>query len=138
MTRLYMERSGEMEVFARVVEMGGFSAAAKTLDLTPSAVSKLIARLEARLGAMLLLRTTRSLRLTDEGEAYHRAALEVLQQIDDVEERVTGGAVRGRLRISASLNPCRAGDSHVSCAPSRSLHRPELHRRCRRPCRPED
>jgi DNA-binding transcriptional LysR family regulator len=103
MARLYMERSGEMEVFARVVEMGGFSAAAKTLDLTPSAVSKLIARLEARLGAMLLLRTTRSLRLTEEGEAYHRAALEVLRQIDDVEERVTGGAVRGRLRISASL-----------------------------------
>jgi DNA-binding transcriptional LysR family regulator len=103
MARLFMERSGEMEVFARVVEMGGFSAAAKTLDLTPSAVSKLIARLEARLGAMLLLRTTRSLRLTEEGEAYHRVALEVLQQIDDVEERVTGGAVRGRLRISASL-----------------------------------
>ncbi|MCX7304154.1 MAG: LysR family transcriptional regulator [Hyphomicrobiales bacterium] len=103
MARPYMERSGEMEIFARVVEMGGFSAAAKSLDLTPSAVSKLIARLEARLGARLLLRTTRSLRLTEEGEAYHRTAQEVLQQIDDVEQRVTGGAVRGRLRISASI-----------------------------------
>jgi len=135
MARLYMERSGEMEVFARVVEMGGFSAAAKTLDLTPSAVSKLIARLEARLGAMLLLRTTRSLRLTEEGEAYHRAALEVLQQMDDVEERVTGGAVRGRLRINASLPfgsiHVGAGDCHVSREPSRSLRRPELHGRCR-------
>lgn len=103
MPRIQMERSGEMEVFARVVAEGGFSAAARTLDLTPSAVSKLIARLEERLGARLLVRTTRALSLTDEGEAYHRAAMRILQELNDADQEASGGAVRGRLRVSASL-----------------------------------
>jgi DNA-binding transcriptional LysR family regulator len=98
-----MERSGEMEVFARVVEEGGFSAAARALDLTPSAVSKLIARLEARLGTRLLVRTTRALTLTEEGEAYHRAARAILPQLNEAEEAAGAGAVRGRLRINASI-----------------------------------
>jgi len=98
-----MERSGEMEVFVRVVQDGGFSAAARSLDLTPSAVSKLIARLEARLGARLLVRTTRALALTEEGEAYLHAARRILQELNDADERVAGGAVRGRLRVSASI-----------------------------------
>lgn len=67
MPRIQMERSGEMEVFLRVVEKEGFSAAARSLDLTPSAVSKLIARLESRLGVRLLARTTRAVTLTKEG-----------------------------------------------------------------------
>ncbi|ATE65566.1 LysR family transcriptional regulator [Rhizorhabdus dicambivorans] len=103
MSRIQMERSGEMEVFARVVQEGGFSAAARTLDLTPSAVSKLIARLEDRLGARLLLRTTRALTLTEEGEAYHHAALRILRDIDDADQQIGGGTVRGRLRVSASI-----------------------------------
>jgi DNA-binding transcriptional LysR family regulator len=103
MPRIVMERSGEMEVFVRVVQEGGFSAAARMLDLTPSAVSKLIARLEARLGTRLLARTTRALRLTAEGEAYHRAALRVLQDLNDADQAAASGAVRGRLRINASL-----------------------------------
>lgn len=103
MPRILMERSGEMEVFVRVVAAGGFSAAARTLDLTPSAVSKLIARLEERLGARLLVRTTRRLSLTDEGEAYHRAAIRILQELNDADQEASGGAVRGRLRVSASL-----------------------------------
>ncbi|HUM08484.1 MAG TPA: LysR family transcriptional regulator, partial [Acidocella sp.] len=70
MPRILMERSGEMEIFARVVQEGGFSAAARSLDLTPSAVSRVIARLEERLGARLLMRTTRALSLTEEGETY--------------------------------------------------------------------
>ncbi len=103
MPRVLMERSGEMEVFARVVETGSFSGAARGLDLTPSAVSKLIARLEDRLGARLLMRTTRALRLTEEGEAYHRAAVELLQRLNEAERSVAAGAVRGRLRINASV-----------------------------------
>jgi hypothetical protein len=55
----------------------GFRPATRTLDLTPFAVSKLIARLEERIGTRLLVRTTRALRLTKEGEAYHRAALRI-------------------------------------------------------------
>jgi DNA-binding transcriptional LysR family regulator len=101
--RVTMERSGELEVFLRVVQEGAFAAAARSLDLTPSAVSKLVARLEARLGARLLVRTTRALSLTDEGEAYHRAGLEILQALDAAEQAAAAGAVRGRLRVSASL-----------------------------------
>jgi DNA-binding transcriptional LysR family regulator len=78
MPRIPMERSGEMEVFARVVEKASFSAAARSLDLTPSAVSKLIGRLEERLGIRLLARTTRALTLTEEGVTYHRAAQRIL------------------------------------------------------------
>jgi DNA-binding transcriptional LysR family regulator len=103
MPRVVMERSGEMEVFVRVAREGGFSAAARTLDLTPSAVSKLIARLEERIGTRLLARTTRLLRLTEEGEAYHRAALRVLQDLNDAEQAAASGAIRGRIRVNASL-----------------------------------
>jgi len=103
MPRVSMERSGEMEVFARVVREGGFSAAARTLDLTPSAVSKLIQRLETRLGTRLLARTTRALSLTEEGEAYHRAALGVLQALNEADQAVSAGALRGRVRVNASV-----------------------------------
>ncbi|CDZ26534.1 LysR substrate-binding domain-containing protein [Neorhizobium galegae] len=103
MPPILMERSGEMEVFARVVQDGGFSAAARNLDITPSAVSKLIARLEARLGTRLLVRTTRALTLTEEGEAYHHAALRILQDLNDADQEAAGGAVRGRLRINTTI-----------------------------------
>ncbi|MCI4591231.1 LysR family transcriptional regulator [Sphingobium sp. BYY-5] len=103
MSRILMERSGEMEVFVRVVQEGGFSAAARSLDITPSAVSKLIARLEARLGTRLLLRTTRALTLTEEGEAYHHAALKILQDLNDADREASGGSVRGRLRVNATI-----------------------------------
>ena len=72
MSRSEINRSAEMEVFARVVESGGFSAAARVLRMTPSAISKLIARLEARLGARLINRTTRRLQLTAEGQAFYQ------------------------------------------------------------------
>ncbi len=103
MSRILLERSGEMEIFARVVQEGGFSAAGRSLDLTPSAVSKAIARLEERLGARLLLRTTRALSLTEEGETYYQAALNILRAMSDAEHAAAAGAVRGRLRVSASL-----------------------------------
>ena len=103
MPRIQMERSGEMEVFLRVVEKEGFSAAARSLDLTPSAVSKLIARLEGRLGVRLLARTTRALTLTEEGAAYHRAAGSALQELENAEQAVASGQARGLIRVNASL-----------------------------------
>lgn len=102
MPRIAMERSGELEVFARVVATGSFSAAARSLDLTPSAVSKLVARLEDRLGTRLLVRTTRAVALTDEGAAYFEAAQGILRELQAAEDAASMGAVRGRLAISAS------------------------------------
>lgn len=103
MAREWVDRAGDMEVLVRVVATGSFSAAARELDLTPSAVSRVIARLEARLGVRLLIRTTRALTLTPEGEAYHRAALRILEDLAETEQAVMDQAApRGRLRVSAS------------------------------------
>ena len=93
MTGLAMERSGEMEIFVRVVREGGFSAAARNLGLTPSAVSKVVARLETRLGTRLLLRSTRVVRLTEEGEAYFEASQRVLKALNEAEHTATAEGV---------------------------------------------
>lgn len=104
MARQEINRSGEMEVFARVVEEGGFTAAAKALSMTPSAVSKLVARLEARLGSRLVNRSTRKLQLTAEGLTFHERALRVLADLDEAERSVAACAVpKGRLRINANV-----------------------------------
>lgn len=103
MSELWMERSGEMEVFARVVQEGSFSAAARALGQTPSSISKLVARLEARLGVRLLLRSTRVIRLTLEGQAYLEAAQRALRALNEAEQAVTAGAVRGMLSITSSV-----------------------------------
>ena len=100
-----MSIAGDMEVFVRVVEAGGFTAAARALAMTPSAVSKLVARLEDRLKARLFRRTTRQLSLTEAGEAFHRHASRIVQDIADAERAVTrlGDAPRGLLRVSAAV-----------------------------------
>ncbi|MDG2520986.1 LysR family transcriptional regulator [Caulobacter segnis] len=93
-----------MEVFARVVELGGFSAAARSLGMTPSAVSKLMSRLEARLGARLINRSTRSLQLTAEGDAFFQRAVKVLADIAEAEREAGVGAVpRGRVRVNCNI-----------------------------------
>lgn len=94
-----------MEVFVRVVETGGLSAAARALRITPSAVSKLMARLEARLGARLLNRSTRKLQLTPEGAAFYARSAQVLADIDEAEREVTAGAApRGRVRVNSVVD----------------------------------
>ncbi len=104
MARLDINRSGEMDVFVRVVERGSFSAAAKMLGMTPSAVSKLIGRLEDRLGARLINRTTRRLQLTPEGAAFYETALRILAEIDMAEREAAAGATpRGRLRVNCNV-----------------------------------
>jgi DNA-binding transcriptional LysR family regulator len=104
MSRQDVNRSGEMEVFARVVELGGFSAAARALRMTPSAVSKLVARLEARLGVRLINRSTRKLQLTPEGTAYYDRSIRILDDIDTAEREAAAGATpRGRVRVNTSV-----------------------------------
>jgi len=100
-----INRSGEMEVFTRVVELGGFSQAARASRLSPSAVSKLVARLEARLGARLLNRSTRKLQLTPEGTAFYDRATRILAELADAERSVATGEVPiGRIRLNTSAS----------------------------------
>jgi len=104
MPRPEVNRSGEMEVFVRAVELGGFSPAARALRMTPSAVSKLVARLERRLGARLINRSTRKLLLTAEGQAFLERAHRVLADLDEAERAVTAGAVpRGLVRVNCNV-----------------------------------
>ena len=104
MSRSDTNRSAEMEVFVRVVESGGFSAAARSFRMTPSAVSKLIGRLEARLGARLVNRSTRKLQLTAEGQAFYRRSVDILGDIAEAEhEAASGAAPRGRVRVNCNV-----------------------------------
>jgi len=91
-----------MTAFVRAVETGGFSAAARDLGLTPSALSKLVGRLEDRLGVRLLHRTTRRLQMTAEGEAFFNRARPILTALDEAEAEVAaaGAQPRGLLRIN--------------------------------------
>jgi DNA-binding transcriptional LysR family regulator len=97
---------GEMEVFVRTARLQSFSAAGRLLRMSPSAVSKLVTRLEERLKTRLVVRTTRSLQLTPEGEVYLERAQRILDDIRETEQVVSTGAEatpRGRLRVSVSV-----------------------------------
>lgn len=93
----------DLRTFVQVIERGGFAAAAKDLGITPSAVSKLVTRLEDRLGVRLIHRTTRRLSLTPEGQTYHLRARDILAAIEDAEAEVSraGQRPRGRLRVNS-------------------------------------
>jgi DNA-binding transcriptional LysR family regulator len=95
----------DLTAFVKVVELGGFSAAAPALKLTPSAVSKLIARLEQRLGVRLLQRTTRQVRCTPEGEAYYQRVSRLLADLEASERELIDGSgtPRGLLRVTTSV-----------------------------------
>lgn len=101
-----MDNQGDMAVFAAAVDHGGFSAAARSLRLTPSAVSKKVARLEDRLGARLLNRTTRQISLTEEGDRYYERARRILADIEEAELEVASlqAAPRGRLRVNSVIH----------------------------------
>jgi DNA-binding transcriptional LysR family regulator len=114
--------SNEMSIFTRVVERGSFAAAADDLGLSPSAVSKLVTRLESRLGVRLLNRTTRRLALTAEGEVFLDRSRKILEAIEAAESEVSSGrrAPQGHLRVHAF--PTFAVD-HLSTALSEFLAR---------------
>ncbi|NGO66692.1 LysR family transcriptional regulator [Rhizobium daejeonense] len=99
-------RAGEMMVFVRVVEAGSFSEAARLMLMTPSTVSKLIARLESRLGVRLIERSTRRLALTEEGQFYYERSQALLAQLDETEQQIAqGGAeAEGVVRITSSVS----------------------------------
>lgn len=100
-----MDRLTAMQTFVRVVESGSFSAVARELNATQSAVSKQVASLERTLGARLLSRTTRSLDLTEEGERYFEQARRLVAEIAEVENSFRQGEqqLTGWLRVAASV-----------------------------------
>ncbi|WP_423065819.1 LysR family transcriptional regulator [Devosia sp. CN2-171] len=95
---------GDVEVFTTVVEQGSITAASVILGTSASVLSRAITRLEARLGAQLLRRTTRRISLTDAGRAYNEQARAAFALIEDAERSVRGsdGQLVGRVRVSVS------------------------------------
>jgi DNA-binding transcriptional LysR family regulator len=95
----------EMAIFAQVVDSGGFSAAARHLGVTTSAVSRHVARLEAHLGGRLLLRTTRALSLTELGQQVHAACARMLSTAREVHAMAGSYSARpnGMIRVSAPV-----------------------------------
>src|SRR5882762_4101223 len=91
----------EMAIFERVAERGSFAGAAEDVNLSPSAVAKLITRLEQRLGVRLINRTTRRLALTAEGESYLHRVREILGAIKAAESEIASAhaSPRGHLRV---------------------------------------
>lgn len=105
MPRIEVNRSGEMEAFVQIVDRGSFSAGARVLGMTPSAVSKLIGRLEARLATQLVHRSTRKLQLTPEGRNFYDRSVRVLADMDEAERCAAAGALpRGRVSINTSVS----------------------------------
>lgn len=97
-------RSDELQVFVSVIESGSISAAAEHLGQTPSAVSRTLSRLEAKLDTTLINRTTRRMDLTEEGKYFLDQARQILAQMEQLEERLAQRhqTPAGRLRINAA------------------------------------
>jgi DNA-binding transcriptional LysR family regulator len=101
-----MDALADIAVFVRVVERGSFTLAADELELSRAVVSKYVSRLEERLGARLLHRTTRRLSLTEAGAALFEASRGALERIEEAEGAVAQlqAEPRGRLRVSAPMS----------------------------------
>nr|WP_315846640.1 LysR family transcriptional regulator [uncultured Achromobacter sp.] len=107
-----MNRFHEMTVFLAVAEAGSFAAAARRLEMSAPTVTRSVAALEHRLGVLLLVRTTRSLRLTEAGERYAADCRRILDDVEQADDAAAGvmGAPRGALSITA---PAFFGELHV-------------------------
>lgn len=104
-----MDRLAAMEAFVRVVDTGSFSGAARQLRVGQPAISKTVAGLEERLGARLLLRSTRGLTPTEAGQNFYEHAKRAIEAADEAElaARGAGSGLSGRLRISAAVTFAR-------------------------------
>lgn len=101
-----MNRFDEMQAFAAVIDNGSFVKAADALQVSKTAVSRLVGDLEARLGVRLLHRTTRRLSLTAEGEVFHARCKELLATVEEAEAEVTSRADNavGLLRVNVPVS----------------------------------
>jgi DNA-binding transcriptional LysR family regulator len=107
-----MDKAAEMVIFARVVQMGSFSGAAKRLAISTSVASKHVTNLERRLGVRLINRTTRSLSLTEAGDAFYEHCARLVEEIEAAESAVSRlhAEPTGTLRITCTLT---FGSLHV-------------------------
>ncbi|PWC76909.1 LysR family transcriptional regulator [Azospirillum sp. TSH64] len=103
--QIILESLTGLIAFARAGTLGSFTAAARSLSVSPSAVSKSVQRLEQRLGVSLFTRTTRSLTLTAEGRDLHEHALRLLRDAEEIEQaaKAARSEPSGTLRVAASL-----------------------------------
>lgn len=110
-----MDKLEAMHVFTKVVAGGSYAEAARHLGLTRSAVSKAVMELEHMLGVRLFDRTTRHVRPTEAGRAYHERCMAILGEIEEAENQVAGlnETPRGRLRVNA---PMTFGTAYLSSA----------------------
>lgn len=100
-----LQRLSDMAIFAKVVESGSFTQAAAALMMSKGAVSKAIARLEQHLAVRLLQRTTRQLKVTEEGQAFFSYCQQVVRQADQAEHHLAElrDEPVGTLRISVAI-----------------------------------
>jgi DNA-binding transcriptional LysR family regulator len=101
----------DLDTFLRVVSAGSLTGAAKALDLPVSSVSRRLSRLEEQLGVRLLHRTTRSLRLTEMGEAFHQRVARSFAEVQQAQRDLVaqGGVPRGRVRMSGPADLASLG-----------------------------
>jgi DNA-binding transcriptional LysR family regulator len=101
----FMDRFRELSTFVAVVEEGAFNGAARRLNASPPAVSRLVGALETRLGVQLLARTTRQMNLTEAGQRLYRDAVAILDELAAAEASTAGlhGAPQGVLRVTAPV-----------------------------------
>jgi DNA-binding transcriptional LysR family regulator len=108
-----MDRFEDMRCFVQVVDRGSVTRAAEALDVAPSAVSRRIKELEARLGAQLLIRTTRRMSLTEAGRTFHARCQRILADLEEAETEAADQrcALSGSLRLAA---PLTFGSEHLN------------------------
>lgn len=106
------ERLKGLDVFVSVADLGSFTAAAARLNLSNSAVSKSVARLEGRLGLRLFQRTTRRLSLTEAGQTFYRTCSNVLGELEEVEWALASEQTEPQGRVRIDL-PASYGRLHV-------------------------
>ena len=95
-----MDRFQEMQVFVRIAERQSFTRASDDLQIPRATVTNLMKRMEERLGARLLERTTRTVRLTHDGEAYYRRCVRLLADMEEAEGSFHDAAPKGLLRVN--------------------------------------
>lgn len=101
-----MDRIQAMATFLAVVETGGFASAARRLNMSPSVVTRAVSELEERLGVRLLIRTTRSVRVTEAGMRYAESCRKILVDFEEAESAAAGAhaLARGQLTVTSSVN----------------------------------